>query len=156
MSEQPGTYAISQTVKVKRLTPEAHMPFYATAGAAAFDLAATNSGVVPAGGSAEFDTGLAFEIPPGHALLLNSRSGHGFKHGIRNALSQGILDSDYRGEARIKLHNDSDTDFEVKAGDRIAQALVVAAPQFQLVEVDELSETARGEGGFGSTGNQVN
>ncbi len=153
MSEEQSHYGLNpHTVKVKRLTPEAQMPFYATAGAAAFDLAATHGAVVPARGSAEFDTGLAFEIPKGYAMLLNSRSGHGFKHGIRNSLSQGILDSDYRGEARIKLHNDTDTDYHVAAGERIAQALVVAAPQFLLVEVDSLSDTERGTGGFGSTG----
>lgn len=129
------------------------MPAYATAGAACFDLHAMHEGWVPAGGATSFQTGLAVEIPPGHAMLIYSRSGHGFKRGVRLVNSVGVIDSDYRGEIAVKLHNDSPLDFYFERGDRIAQAMVVPVPRVELLRVDELSDTERGAGGFGSTGN---
>ena len=100
-----------------------------------------------------FRTGLSFEIPAGHVMLvLCSRNGHGFKHGIRLVNGAGVIDSDYRGEVMVGLRNDSPLRFEVKAGDRVAQALIVPVPSVQFVEVDTLGDTERGAGGFGSTG----
>lgn len=136
----------------KRMDERAIIPARSTDGAACFDLHALHGGVVPAGGSFDFSTGLAFEIPHGHVMFVFSRSGHAFKHGIRLVNSVGVIDSDYRGIVAAKLHNDGRTDFPVRAGDRIAQALVLPVPLVCLVEVFALTDTARGAGGFGSTG----
>lgn len=148
-------------LKVKRLHPDASLPVYATDGAACFDIHAliTKEGVtlplhqdIWPGKSRVIHTGLAFEVPPGWALMVYSRSGHGFKYSVRLANGTGILDSDYRGELMIAVRNDGDQLFSVASGDRIAQAMLIAAPKVAIVEVDELSDTARGAGGFGSTG----
>jgi len=140
-------------LKFKRVVQELPlMPHYATAGAACFDIAALHGGRVPVGQSAAFSTGLAFEVPPGFVLMIYSRSGHGFRHGLRLVNGTGVIDSDYRGEVKVMLHNDGQEGYTVTAGERIAQAMLVPAPQVQLVEVDVLSETARGAAGFGSTG----
>lgn len=144
-------------VKVKKLHPDAKLPVYATDGAACFDLHALNGDHLVAGYSAEFETGLAFEVPEGHVMLIYSRSGHGFALNARLANCVGVIDSDYRGEVKVKLNRDAIDDSEgcgtqILAGDRIAQAMIVPIPKIEFVEADELSETERGEGGFGSTG----
>lgn len=152
-----------QPLHVKRLHEEAALPRYATAGAACFDLVALveedSTGrrvrVLPAGGAGGgyvFRTGLAFEVPPNHVLMIYSRSGHGFTHNVRLANCVGVIDSDYRGEVLVKLSNDSAADFSVSHGDRIAQAMLVSLPSVALVEVDDLAGTERGARGFGSTG----
>lgn len=145
---------ITQVVKVKRVHPNAKLPVYATAGAAAADVCTVSDStvVINPGCSAAFDTGLQFEVPVGYELKVHSRSGHGFKSGIRLANCTGILDSDYRGNLMVKLHNDSDTAFVVQPGERICQVQVSKATQHHFVEVDLLNATGRGEGGFGSTG----
>jgi dUTP pyrophosphatase len=97
-------------------------------------------------------TGLAFEIPEGYVMKVYSRSGHGFKNGIRLANGTGIIDSDYRGEVMVKMHNDGDTAVLITAGERIAQAMIEPIQQVSFEVVDELSDTARGSGGLGSTG----
>lgn len=137
---------------VKRLHPDAILPKYATSGAACFDLHAIEGAVVGDGLPVTFATGLAFEVPPGYVLQVHSRSGHGFKHGVRLANATGIIDSDYRGEVLVKLVADGGGFLHVRAGDRIAQAMLVPVPAVELVEADELSTTERGVGGFGSTG----
>lgn len=136
-------------LKVKRLHPDARMPVYATEGAACFDLAALNGG--PVFHSATFQTGLAFEVPADHVMLVFSRSGHGFKNNVRLANCVGVIDSDYRGEMQVKLTADQHP-LVVDPGDRIAQAMVLPVEQVQFELVDELSETVRGQNGFGSTG----
>ena len=140
---------LSPTLRVKRLHPDAKLPTYATAGAACFDLAALVGGDVDPTGA--FGTGLAFEVPADHVMLVFSRSGHGFNRDVRMANCVGVIDSDYRGEIMVKLTADG-APTEVAAGDRIAQAMVLPIHQFAFQEVDELSSTERGEGGFGSTG----
>ena len=85
-------------------------------------------------------------------MMVYSRSGHGFKNGIRLANGTGVIDSDYRGEVMVKMHNDGSTALLVTAGERIAQAMIIPALQVELQVVDELSDTDRGSGGFGSTG----
>lgn len=133
-------------VKVRKLDPRAVMPSFATDGAAAFDLVAIKrDGYL-------FDTGLAFEVPPGYAMFIYSRSGMGFKENTRLANCVGVIDSDYRGEVKVKLARDDDRPLDARVGDKIAQAVVIRLPKIELVEVDELSDTARGENGFGSTG----
>ena len=140
-------------IKIKKLHPAAIIPKYATNGAACFDLHTTNGGrAISHGGTVVCNTGLAFEIPAGHVMLIYSRSGHGFKNSVRLVNSVGVVDSDFRGEVAVKLVNDSPLSFSVEAGDRIAQAMVVPVPRVEFVEADELAETERGIGGFGSTG----
>jgi dUTP diphosphatase len=99
-------------------------------------------------------TGLAFEIPEDHVMLIFSRSGHGFENDIRLANCIGVIDSDYRGEVQVKLTNDNTEGRHLtfKKGDRIAQAMIVPVERIELVPVAELSSTERGENGFGSTG----
>lgn len=139
-------------IKIKRLDKSVPMPEYATDGAAAFDLRADRDGVVFAGSHETFGTGLAFEVPEGYALLIYSRSGHGFKNQVRLSNCVGVIDSDYRGEVSVQLFNDGSMFLNVKRGDRIAQAILTKVERATFTEVDLLSETERGTGGFGSTG----
>lgn len=142
-------------IKIKRTHPLAQTPAYATPGAACFDLRAIVDGgpvTIQPGKATAFDTGIAFELPENHVLLIHSRSGHGFKSGVRLANVVGILDFDFRDSAKVKLHNDSDVPFTVTHGDRIAQAMVLPFPKIEFEEVGELSVTKRGLGGLGSTG----
>lgn len=146
-------------LKVKKLHPDAILPKYQTAGAACFDLHAVmkEPWTIIDGGVLDIPTGLAFEVPEGHVMLIYSRSGHGFKNNVRLSNCVGVIDSDYRGELRVKLTHDGTgangyTAFRVETGDRIAQAMIIPVQQVQLVEVDELGTTGRGVGGMGSTG----
>lgn len=160
-------------IKIKKLDDRAQLPVYATTGAACFDLHTIVDDVDPKqvsvmgaqtimqgelAGKGAFEqatvyrTGLAFEIPEGYVMLVYSRSGHGFKHGVRLANCVGVIDSDYRGEVMVKLHNDSRFAFTVYNGDRIAQAMIIPVQQVQFELVTELSSTERGSGGLGSTG----
>jgi dUTP pyrophosphatase len=148
-------------VKVKKLHAAAILPQYATAGAACFDLFALPANdeevAIHYGGPQVIPTGLAFEIPAGHVMLIFSRSGHGFKSETRLANCVGVIDSDYRGEVMVKLTRDPNADTPIaplrfRHGDRIAQAMVVPFPRVSFVEAVELSDTERGAGGFGSTG----
>lgn len=137
-------------MKFKKLHPDAITPTYATDGAACIDLYASHEAIVQA--PTAIGTGIAFEVPEGYAMLVFSRSGHGFKDGIRLANCVGVIDSDYRGEVAIKLHNDAWIAKHIAKGDRIAQAMLVPVPRIELEEVAVLGDTARGTGGFGSTG----
>lgn len=149
-------------LKFKKLHLAAATPAYATVGAANMDLCAiieddlyaagTKPLVVRPGGQAIIRTGLAFEVPEGWVLAVYSRSGHGFKSEVRLSNGTGQIDSDYRGEVMVALKNDGRARFTVNHGDRIAQMRLEPAPRFELEEVDELSSTNRGTGGFGSTG----
>lgn len=148
-------------VRIKKLHPDAVVPTYATAGAACFDLHAIGDAALPIGdgglpvefyGAVAFRTGLSVEVPAGHVMKVYSRSGQGFKHGVRLSNGTGIIDSDYRGELMISLRNDGDEPFIVRKGDRIAQAMIIPVEQVQFELADELIDTERGTGGFGSTG----
>jgi len=142
-------------LKIKRIHPDAIMPTYGTGGAACFDLYAIQCPkLTSVFGAHTFRTGLSFEVPDGYVMLVYSRSGHGFKNDTRLANSVGVVDSDYRGEVMVRLTRDAHTPnyLTVSPGDRIAQAMLISVPKLTLVEVDELSETGRGVGGFGSTG----
>ena len=141
-----------QQLKIKKLNPQATLPRYGSAGAAAFDVCALESGIIQPGSAATFTTGLAFDLPEGWHLLAFSRSGHGFRHGVRLSNSVGLIDSDYRGELKVRLQNDGWQPYRVQRGERIAQCMPVYAPQLELIEVDDTSDTERGDGGFGSTG----
>ena len=143
-------------LKVKKLHPAALIPKYATEGAACFDLHAVGIGPEPMllmyGAPYTFNTGLSFEVPEGHVMLIFSRSGHGFKNDTRLANCVGVIDSDYRGEVAVRLTADGFSNLPVNDGDRIAQAMVVPYPRVEFVEADDLTDTKRGAGGFGSTG----
>ena len=129
------------------------LPYYATAGAAALDLHACidEPAVLPAGGEALIPTGIAAAIPEGCVGVLAVRSSMGIRHGVAMSNGIGVIDSDYRGPLRVGLHNFRDTEYVVEPGDRIAQLLILPVLRPEVEVVSELSETARGAGGFGST-----
>ena len=131
------------------------LPYYATPGSAAMDLHACLDGpvVIPAGGRFVIPTGIAIALPsPDYVALVFARSGLGIKHGVAPANCVGVIDSDYRGEVMVGLQNSGSSDFTVQPGDRIAQLMVTPVVQATIQMVDELDETQRGAGGFGSTG----
>ncbi len=148
-------------VKVKKLVQCAKLPTYATDGAGAFDLYAVLADAPPRKKQSwhrvEMEevtfirTGLAFEIPDGHVMLVFGRSGHTAKYGTSLANCVGVVDSDYRGEVTIMLRA-GHSGLDVMPGDRIAQAIVIPRPRAEFELVDELSDTDRGVGGLGSTG----
>lgn len=138
---------------VQRLSPGAQLPGRAHDDDAGLDLRASEPATIGPGERAAVGTGVAVAIPPGHAGLVLPRSGLALKHGIALVNAPGLIDAGYRGEIRVLLLNtDRETAFELEPGDRIAQLLVVAFAPVAAVEASELSETARGTGGFGSTG----
>jgi dUTP pyrophosphatase len=138
---------------IRRLSSRACLPTRAHDGDAGFDLYALEGGTIPAGERAAVPTGIAVELPERHAGLVLPRSGLAARHGISLVNGPGLIDQGYRGEVRVLLINtDAREDFSFEAGDRIAQLLVVRVEAPDIVEVDELAETKRGEGGFGSTG----
>ena len=146
-------------LKVKALSPkigkEIPAPFYASAGAAAMDLHACieEAVVIPAGTRKLIPTGLAIALPSAdYVALIFARSGLGVKHGIAPANCVGVIDSDYRGELMVGLQNSSDSDFTIHPADRIAQLMITPVVQASISMVEELDETQRGAGGFGSTG----
>ena len=141
-------------IKVKKLRPGAQLPTYGTAFSAGADLYACleEPVTIAPGETKKIPTGLAMEIPVGFAGLIYARSGLGTKQGLAPANKVGVVDSDYRGEFMVFLHNHSAEKRTVSHGDRVAQLVVtpVFTPGFE--ETDELTDTARGAGGFGSTG----
>ena len=146
-------------LKIKAVSPkigtDIPLPYYATPGSAAMDLHACVDApvTIPARGRAVIPTGIAIALPsPDYVALVFARSGLGIKHGVAPANCVGVIDSDYRGELLVGLQNSGDADFTVQPGDRIAQLMVVPVIQAQIEMADELDETQRGGGGFGSTG----
>ena len=147
-------------LNIKKLHPNAKTPTYGTDGAACFDLyAATVDGyehtgsVIYGGKPVVVGTGLAFDIPEGWCLMVYSRSGMGFKHGIRLANGTGVIDSDYNGELMIKLVCDEeDGMYRIDPGSRVAQAKLEPVERCTFTEVDTLPDTERGTRGLGSTG----
>lgn len=140
---------------VKRLDPRAQLPAYQTPGAAAMDLAALLDAPVTIAPRqlVSIPTGLAIALPDaGWVALVFARSGLGIRHGVALSNGVGVIDSDYRGELLVGLQNASDTDYTIQPGDRIAQLMIAPVIQAQITMVDQLDETARGAGGFGSTG----
>jgi dUTP pyrophosphatase len=137
---------------IKKLSPLAEIPNYQTEEAAGFDLHSIEDIILKPNERKLIGTGLAFEIPKGYEIQIRPRSGLAYKHGISVLNSPGTIDSDYRGEIKVLLINHSDTDFEIKVGERIAQGVIQEVIQAKFEEVEELNKTARGAGGFGSTG----
>ncbi len=139
-------------LKFQKLSHRATAPARATDGAAAFDVTTIEAGEVMPRSAHTFRTGLAFEVPAGYVMLAFSRSGHGFKHGLRLVNAVGVIDSDYRGELLVRLQNDTGTPFSFDQGDRVAQVMILALPDVEIIEADELGSTRRGSSGLGSTG----
>lgn len=140
-------------VKIKLLTDTARVPTYATDGSAAFDIYADEAEWVQYGQYTKISTGISIEVPEGHVLKVYSRSGHGFKNGVRLVNCVGIIDSDYRGEVMVGLACDSNYDsLYINHGDRIAQGIIMPVEKTNFIVADELSQTVRGTNGFGSTG----
>jgi dUTP pyrophosphatase len=141
-------------VRFKRLRASAILPRYMTAGAAGMDLSSAADGPVTLepGGRAGIPTGWAIELPAGSEGQVRPRSGLAAKYGISIPNAPGTIDSDYRGELVVLLVNLGREPQVIKPGDRIAQLVVAPVVQAQVEEVDALSDTARGQGGFGHTG----
>jgi dUTP pyrophosphatase len=156
---------MSVQVKFKKVNENAILPKKATPGSAGYDLYAAESTNIPGVGkgfpgrvdgiiicTALVSTGLQAEIPEGYEIQIRPRSGLAIKSKVTVINSPGTCDADFRGTINVALVNLSTHNFEVNIGDRIAQMVVCKLPDVELVEVDTLSETERGEGGFGSTG----
>ena len=146
-------------LKIKAVSPkigtEIPFPYYASAGAAAMDLHAciAEPVVLKAGARCTVPTGIAIALPDaGYVALVFARSGLGIKKGVCLSNGVGVIDSDYRGEVAVGLLNTGAEDYLIRPGERIAQMAVVPVVQAELEQVDELDDTARGVGGFGSTG----
>lgn len=131
------------------------LPAYATAGAAGMDVVSAEDVTLAPGARHAVATGLALAIPPGFEVQVRPRSGLALKHGITVPNTPGTIDSDYRGELKVILINLGSETFEIRRGDRVAQLVLAPVVQAGWVEVDELDDTARGAGGFGSTGGVV-
>lgn len=140
-------------LRVTLLEPGARLPGRAHEGDAGLDLHAAERASLAPGERASVGTGIAVEIPPGHAGLVLPRSGIAVRHGIALVNSPGLIDSGYRGEIRVLLLNtDREHSFEIEPGDRVAQLVLTPIAQAESVEVTELTVSARGDGGFGSSG----
>lgn len=130
------------------------LPTYATEGAAGMDVVAAADHVLAPGERAAIPTGLAVAIPPGHELQVRARSGLALRHGLAVLNAPGTIDCDYRGEVKIILANLGAEPVRIARGDRIAQLVLASYVRATLTEVAGLDDTARGSGGFGSTGRQ--
>jgi dUTP pyrophosphatase len=141
------------TLRVVRLDPRAKLPTRAHRGDAGLDLYALEAAALEPGERASIPTGIAVEIPPGQAGLVLPRSGLAARHGIALVNAPGLIDAGFRGELRVLLLNtDRGGRFELAAGDRIAQLVLVRIEGPEVVEVQALAESERGPGGFGSSG----
>jgi len=141
-------------IRIKKLDERAKIPTYGTefsAGADLYNLEGQTVTVEPHT-TVMIHTGISVEIPEGYCGLIFARSGLASKRGLAPANKVGVVDSDYRGEFMVALHNHSDLPATVEGGERVAQLVITPYLKAEFEEVDELSSTARGEGGFGSTG----
>ena len=145
---------MSEIIKYTKLNEFAHEPTRGSEYAAGYDLYAAidEAFAIPAHTTIKVGTGLSFELPNNTFAAIYARSGLATKQGLRPANCVGVCDSDYRGEYIVALHNDTDTVQVVNPGDRIAQMVLLPYIEMQFEETTALSETERGEGGFGSTG----
>ena len=139
-------------VRIKLLDPRATVPTRGSAEAAGADLRTLEALTVPAHKTVQAHTGIAIELPVGYAALVYARSGMALKKGIAPANKVGVVDSDYRGEIMVSLHNHTDEDVQIEAGERIAQLVIAPVVLPDFVVCDSLGDTDRGAGGFGSTG----
>ena len=147
----------SVPVLVKRLPhfEGLELPAYVTEGAAGMDVLAAEDVLLVPGARHAVATGLALAIPPGFEIQVRPRSGLALRHGITVPNTPGTIDSDYRGELKVTLINHGADPFEVRRGDRVAQLVLAPVMRASWLKVDELDETPRGNGGFGSTGGVI-
>ena len=131
------------------------LPAYATSGAAGMDVLSAEDVTLPPGGRHAVASGFAVAIPAGYEIQVRPRSGLALKHGITVPNTPGTIDSDYRGELKVILINHGSEPFAIHRGDRVAQLVLAPVTQAAWSEVAELDETARGAGGFGSTGGHI-
>ena len=145
---------MAEIIKYTKLNENAHEPTRGSAEAAGYDLyAATIEPIkIPAHSTVKIGTGLAFELPINSFAAIFARSGLATKQGLRPANCVGVCDSDYRGEYIVAVHNDTDVEQTIQPGDRIAQMVLMPYISMIFEEVNNLTETERGAGGFGSTG----
>ena len=143
-------------IKIKKLDDRAVTPSYGSEYAAGFDLYAIldEDITIKSGETFLVKTGLSMEIPIGYAGMIFARSGLATKKGLAPANKVGVVDSDYRGEVMVALHNHSNEDRTISHGERIAQMVIMPFYKAEFIEVEELSDTDRGSGGFGSTGSK--
>ena len=143
-------------IKVKKIYKDAKMPSHGSTEAAGYDLYAYTKDydecLIHAHSTQLVGTGLVMAIPEGYFGAVFARSGLASKRGLRPANCVGLIDSDYRGEIKVALHNDTDELQKFENGERIAQIVILPCPPVRFVETDSLDGTVRGEGGFGSTG----
>lgn len=140
------------TLAFKRIHPQATLPAYAHANDAGMDIRSVAEVVLPARGRALVPTGLVMLLPPGYEAQVRPRSGLALKNGITVLNAPGTIDAGYRGEIGVILFNTTEVDYIVHIGDRIAQLVIAPVTQVEPVEANEIDETTRGAGGFGSTG----
>lgn len=154
MNAAKGETMEKLTVRIKKLLPDAKLPAYGSEFAAGADLYALTEAPlrIGPGETAVVHTGLAAEIPAGFVGLIYARSGLATKKGLAPANKVGVIDADYRGEIRVALHNHSKYEQSVEPFERVAQLVIAPYVAAAYEEAEELSETVRGEGGFGSTG----
>jgi len=139
-------------IKLKLLERGIEAPQYKTEYSSGMDISSSKDIVIKKGEFVAVPTGIAVEIPPGFELQVRPRSGLAFKHGIGILNAPGTIDADYRGEIKVILFNFSSEDYYVKKGDRIAQLVISKVYKAEIEEAEDLSDTGRGEGGFGHTG----
>jgi len=139
-------------IKIKKLNEEAIVPHYVHQGDAGMDVYSIENHIINPGQITLVKTGLAFEIPIGYEIQVRPKSGLALKHGITLTNSPGTLDSGYRGELGVILQNEGKNSYEVKKGEKIAQIVLARYEEADIEEVNEISESSRGDGGFGSTG----
>lgn len=144
----------NKKLRVKKLREDASIPQRQTQGSSGYDLCACIAAdfTIQPGDLVVIPTGIAVEIPQGYAGFIFTRSGLGVKHGIHVTNGVGVIDSDYRGEIHVGLMNSSRVAYTIKPQDRIAQMILMPTFMADVEEIAELSETARGDAGFGSTG----
>lgn len=144
------------TVEIKRLpnNEDLPLPAYETAGAAGMDLRAAEAVTLKPGARHLVPTGLSIALPQGFEAQVRPRSGLAVKHGVTVLNSPGTIDCDYRGEVKVPLINHGQDDFVIARGDRIAQMVIAPVTRINWSEVDKLDDTARGTGGFGSSGHR--
>lgn len=139
-------------IKIKKLIKEAVIPTQGSEYAAGYDLYSCIDADILSNETVAISTGLAIEIPEGYFGAVFARSGLASKEGLRPANCVGVVDSDYRGEIKVMIHNDSKSDRQIKKNERIAQLVILPYLKIEFEECEKLSDTQRGEGGFGSSG----
>ena len=140
-------------LEIRRLDRDLPLPSYAHAGDAGLDLFAAESLTLRPGQRTAIPTGIAVAIPEGYAGFVHARSGRALKEGLALVNAPGLIDAGYRGEIKVIVVNlDPSSDIDIKRGDKIAQLVIQPTARAEVVDADELTESSRGEGGFGSTG----